>query len=68
MGERAFSVAPPPPPPALELYPSKNLNLHSHFGTNEKLYISAKLFHPELSVSWYAGSRVGVNYKHQLQL
>ena len=55
MGERAFSVVAP------QLWNSillrlKNLNLHSHFGKNWRLYISAKPFHPKSSVSRYAGS------------
>ena len=34
----------------------KNLNLHSHFGKNLRLYISVRPFHPKSSVSRHAGS------------
>ena len=55
MGETAFSVA-TPSSRIVSLLRFKDLNLHSHFGKNRKLYISAKPFQPKSSVSWYAGS------------
>ena len=46
----------PPNSGILSLLRLKNLNLHSHFGKNWRLYISVKPFHPKSSVSRHAGS------------